>query len=63
MFRLLIYALLLYLVYRLLRLLARGMAPDDQSETRVQGRRSKQALDLSGVDVEDAKFEEIKKKT
>ncbi len=62
MIRLLIYALLIYLAYRVLRLLVRGAGSSEQSEAHVRGRQKQQSLDLSQMDVEDAKFEEIKKK-
>ena len=62
MIRLFLYALLIYLAYRVLRLLLRGAGSSPQSEAHVQGRQKQQTLDLSGADVEDAKFEEIKKK-
>ena len=62
MFRLLFYALLIYLAYHVLRLLLRSASSHPQSEGQVRGRQKQQSLDLSGMDVEDAKFEEIKKK-
>lgn len=62
MIRLLFYALLIYLAFQVLRLLMRRAAARAQSEAQVRGRQKQQSLDLSGMDVEDAKFEEIKRK-
>jgi hypothetical protein len=56
MFRLLFYALLIYLAYQVLRLLLRGASSHAQSEEQVRGRPKQQSLDLSGMDVEDAKL-------
>lgn len=62
MIRLLLYILLIYIVFHVLRMLLRGARSHDPSDARVRGRQKQQSLDLSGMDVEDAKFEEIKKK-
>jgi hypothetical protein len=62
MFRLLFYALLIYLAYQVLRIFWRAASLRAQAEARVRGRQKQQSLDLSGMDVEDAKFEEIKRK-
>lgn len=60
MFRLLFWALLFYLAYRVLRaaLATKRSAPPDP----IQGEQNNKPLDLSNQDVEDAKFEEVKKK-
>jgi len=58
-FRLLFWIVLFYLAYQVIRLLLKGA---QREQDRVQGRTKKQPLDLSKMDVEDAKFEEVKKK-
>jgi hypothetical protein len=60
MFRLIFWALLIYLAYRVLRALF--LHNRDSSATPVQGEHQNQPLDLSKMDVEDAKFQEVKKK-
>lgn len=62
MLRLLFFALLLYFVFTVLRAIVRGASSPEAPSARVRGRQKQNALDLSGADVEDAKFEEIKKK-
>jgi hypothetical protein len=62
MIRLLLYILLIYIAFHVLRMLLRGTRSHDSSDAHVRGRQKQQSLDLSGMDVEDAKFEEIKKK-
>ena len=57
--RILFYALLVYFAFQILRLL---FVPKPQPDPRVQGRPKNQPLDLSKQMVEDAKFEEVKKK-
>ena len=59
MFRLIIFFLLAYLAFHVVRLLFAGR---QQSPSRVSGKRTNPPLDLSGLDVEDAKFEELKKR-
>jgi hypothetical protein len=59
MIRILFYALLVYLAVQILRAL---LTPKPQPDPRVQGRPQNRPLDLSKQMVEDAKFEEIKKK-
>ncbi len=59
MIRILFYALLCYLVFQILRAL---FVQKPQAGPRVQGRPAHKPLDLSHQMVEDAKFEEIKKK-
>ncbi len=59
MVRILFYALLVYLAVQVLRAL---FIPKPQPDPRAQGRPKNQPLDLSKQMVEDAKFEEIKKK-
>ncbi len=59
MIRILFYALLVYLAVQILRAV---FMPKPQTNARVQGRPKNQPLDLSKQVVEDAKFEEIKKK-
>ena len=59
--RFLFWALLIYVAYLIMKALVFGpsrQAPPNQ----VQGRPKNRPLDLSGHDVEDAKFEEIKEK-
>ena len=62
MIRLFLFALLIYIAYHVVRMLLLGARASEQAEARVRGRQKQQSLDLSGMDVEDAKFEEIKKK-
>jgi len=62
MLRLIFYALLVYIAYQVLRLLLRSSNQGQPPEAGVRGRQKQKSLDLSGMDVEDAKFEEIKKK-
>jgi hypothetical protein len=60
--RFLFWALLIYLAYRVIKALVLGssrQAPPNQ----VRGKPKNRPLDLSGHDVEDAKFEEIKENT
>ncbi|MDZ7267353.1 MAG: hypothetical protein ONB48_08495 [candidate division KSB1 bacterium] len=60
MLRLLFWALLFYLAYRVLRA---ALAGKRRAPSRpIQGGQSKPPLDLSRQDVEDAKFEEVRKK-
>ncbi|NUO79546.1 hypothetical protein HUU05_05685 [candidate division KSB1 bacterium] len=59
MIRIIFYLLLCYLVYQILRML---FVQKPQTNARVQGRPKNEPLDLSKQMVEDAKFEEIKKK-
>ncbi len=57
--RFLFWALIIYLAYRLIKALVLGPsrpAPPNQ----VKGNPKNRPLDLSNLDVEDAKFEEIK---
>ncbi len=59
--RFLFWALLVYLAYRVIKALVFG--PSRQTyQNKVQGKPKKEPLDLSNLDVEDAKFEEIKEK-
>ncbi|MCI0694092.1 hypothetical protein L0337_19055 [candidate division KSB1 bacterium] len=60
--RFLFWALLIYLAYRIIKALVLG--PSRQAPpSQVQGKPKNRPLDLSGQDVEDAKFEEIKENT
>ncbi len=59
MVRIIFFVLLFYLFYQILRSL---FAQKPQPGPRVQGRPTHKPLDLSKQMVEDAKFEEIKKK-
>lgn len=60
MFRLIFWALLCYLAYRVLRVLLRQNR--ETTSTPIQGEHQNQPLDLSKMDVEDAKFQEVNKK-
>lgn len=60
MFRLIFWALLCYLAYRVLRSLLRQSRP--AAATPIRGESENQPLDLSKMDVEDAKFQEVNKK-
>jgi len=57
--RLILWALIVYLAYQLVRMVFNRPR---QSRPSIKGKRNSQPLDLTGLDVEDAKFEEIKKK-
>lgn len=59
--RVLLWALLLYLLFRLVRSGLGRPRPSGQGRESVQGRPTNKPLDLSHADVEDAKFREIKK--
>lgn len=59
MVRIIFFALLFYLFYQILRSL---FVQKPEAGPRVQGRPTNKPLDLSQQMVEDAKFEEIKKK-
>jgi hypothetical protein len=60
--RLLFWAAILYLAYRVITMLVFG-ALSKPKENQIKGKPKNRALDLSGMDVEDAKYEEIKEKT
>jgi hypothetical protein len=60
--RFLFWALIIYLVYRVMKALVFG-TPHPAPPNQVQGKPKNRPLDLSGQDVEDAKFEEIKENT
>ena len=60
--RFLFWALIIYLVYRVMKALVFG-PPHATPPNRVQGKPKNRPLDLSSQDVEDAKFEEIKENT
>jgi len=59
--RILFWALIIYLAYRVITRLVFG-APPKPSENQIKGKPKNRPLDLSRLDVEDAKFEEIKGK-
>ena len=60
--RFLFWALLIYLAYRVIKALIFG-TPGQAPPNQVKGKPRNRPLDLSGQDVEDAKFEEIKENT
>jgi hypothetical protein len=60
--RFLFWALIVYLAYRIIKALVLG-PPRQAPPRQVQGKPKNRPLDLSGQDVEDAKFEEIKENT
>ncbi len=60
--RILFWILVLYLAYRLIKVLVFGPSQRD-AQKQVQGKPRNAPLDLSKHDVEDAKFEEIKEPT
>ncbi|MDZ7343065.1 MAG: hypothetical protein ONA90_00980 [candidate division KSB1 bacterium] len=61
LFRFLFWALILYLIYRLFKALFLG-PPNKQTQHQVRGKPKQTSLDLSNLEVEDAKFEEIEEK-
>jgi len=56
--RFLFWAAVVYLAYRVITALVFG-GPPKAGENRVKGKPRNPALDLSNMNVEDAKFEEI----
>jgi hypothetical protein len=60
--RLIFWVLLAYLAYRLIKALVLGPASKTEQH-KVQGKPKNRPLDLSSLDVEDAKFEEIKEES
>jgi len=58
--RFLFFALVIYLAYRVIKVLVLGVPPA-RKEPHVQGKPKNRPLDLSNTQVEDAKFVEIKK--
>jgi hypothetical protein len=60
--RLIFWALIVYLAYRLITRLVLG-PPRRAEQNKVQGKAKNRPLDLSNLEVEDAKFEEIKEKS
>lgn len=58
--RLLFLAAIIYLAFRLIRALVFG-APPKSGQNEIKGKPKNRPLDLSNMNVEDAKFEEIKK--
>jgi len=60
--RFLFWAAMLYLAYRVIKVLVLG-APAKPPANQVQGKPKNRPLDLSQMNVEDAKFEEINEKT
>ncbi|MDZ7290928.1 MAG: hypothetical protein ONB44_14860 [candidate division KSB1 bacterium] len=60
--QLIFWMLVIYLAYRLIKIMVFGPLRKPE-HTQVQGKARKRPLDLSNLDVEDAKFEEIKDKT
>lgn len=59
--RILFWAIVIYLAYRIINTLVFGLPPKRKQE-QVKGRPQNRPLDLSQFDVEDAKFEEIDEK-
>lgn len=59
--RILFWLLIVYLAYRVITRLVFG--PPKPKQNQVKGKPQNQPLDLSRLDVEDAKFEEVKEKT
>ncbi|MDZ7359732.1 MAG: hypothetical protein ONB46_03250 [candidate division KSB1 bacterium] len=57
--RFLFLALIIYLAYRVINALVFG-APPKREHDQVKGKPRNRPLDLSNLDVEDAKFQEIK---
>jgi hypothetical protein len=57
--RFLFWVLIAYLAYRLIKALVLG-PPTRQDQHKVQGKPKNRPLDFSRMDVEDAKFEEVK---
>ena len=60
--RILFWILVVYLAYRLIKVLVFGLSQRSRQE-QVQGKPRNTPLDLSQYNVEDAKFEEIKEPT
>jgi len=61
MLRFLFWVCVVYLAYRVIKMLVfSGPAPTEQNQ--VKGKNRHRALDLSKLNVEDAKFEEIDEK-
>jgi hypothetical protein len=59
MLRFLFWALIIYLAYRVINALVFS-APPKHEHDQVKGKPTNRPLDLSNMDVEDAKFQEIK---
>lgn len=59
--RFLFWAAFVYFAYRLIRALVFN-TPPQTGQNQVKGKNRQQALDLSNMNVEDAKFEEIDEK-
>jgi hypothetical protein len=59
--RFLFWAAIIYLAYRVISILVFGVPPKRRQE-QVKGKPQNRPLDLSQLDVEDAKFEEIDEK-
>jgi hypothetical protein len=59
--RFLFWAALVYLAYRVIRALVFS-GPSKTGQDQVKGKNRNRALDLSNMNVEDAKFEEIDEK-
>jgi hypothetical protein len=59
--RFLFWAAIIYLAYRVMRTLVFGVPPK-RKQNQVKGKPQNRPLDLSHLDVEDAKFEEIDEK-
>jgi len=62
MLRFLLLALIIYLAYRVISALVFS-APPKREHDQVKGKARNRPLDLSNMDVEDAKFREIKENT
>lgn len=60
-FRVLLWAVLFYLLFRVLRVWARRARLSGQGRVSVHGQPRNKPLDLRQADVEDAKFHELKK--
>jgi len=61
MLRILFWVCMVYLAYRVIKALVFS-GPPKTGENQVQGKPRHRALDLSKMNVEDAKFEEIDEK-
>jgi hypothetical protein len=59
--RFLFWAAIVYLAYRVISALVFS-GPPKAGQNQVKGKNRNRALDLSGMNVEDAKFEEIDEK-
>lgn len=56
MIRLIFWTIVVYLIYRLARLL---LSAGDRPPQKISGKQKSRPLDLSQYDVEDAKFHEV----